>query len=135
LNRMKQCSSLFSVPGEASSISGSKLFCSDQCFSHHRRAIFKQTSECDACKKTVQTSVSLEAQMGQTRLHFCDILCKQTYENMCLQPPSISPVPDEPADPLIFTPAHLLLAQAQAYLQSQLGKSSERSGNDLRKLI
>eukprot|EP00090_Calanus_glacialis_P021895 TRINITY_DN33754_c0_g1_i1.p1 TRINITY_DN33754_c0_g1~~TRINITY_DN33754_c0_g1_i1.p1 ORF type:complete len:456 (-),score=101.22 TRINITY_DN33754_c0_g1_i1:21-1334(-) len=108
----------FCLPGDTNS--SSKLFCSDQCFSHYRRAIFKQTSECHACKKAILTSASLEIHIGQTKLHFCDIMCRQTFESMSLQQSSISPIQEEPADPLIFAPAHLLLAQAQAYLQSQL---------------
>lgn len=101
-----------------------KLFCSDQCFSQYRRAIFKQSTECDACKKTIQTTAALETLVGELRLHFCDAVCQQAFDSVSLQPHPV-PSPDQP-DPLLVNPAHILLVQAKAYLQNQLQASHNK---------
>ena len=111
----------FSLSGDAEA---SKIFCSDNCFSQYRRAIFKQTSECVSCKKTVQNGEDLLTPHG--KLLFCNKKCKETYEEAS----SSSLSSEEPiVDPLIFTPATLLLAQAKALLQSQISPPVHKNNN------
>jgi hypothetical protein len=69
-----------------SSISGSRPLCSDQCSSYHRLAIFKQAFECDTCKKAVQTSVFLEAQISQQGYIFVIFCVHRHIWNMCCNP-------------------------------------------------
>ena len=101
------------TPARRSNFSGSRSYAMIKCFSYHRLAIFKQAFKCDSCKKTVQTSVSPEAQINHTRQHFCNILCAQTYMEYVLQHPSMLHALDEPVDLLIFPPGHPLLVQAR----------------------
>ena len=71
---------------------GSKVFCSEVCFTQCRRASFKKSKTCDWCKHIRHTVNYVEFQDGETQLQFCSekclnqykmsIFCKETQEHL-----------------------------------------------------
>lgn len=71
---------------------GSKVFCSEVCFTQCRRASFKKSKICDWCKHVRHTVNYVEFQDGETQLQFCSekclnqykmsIFCKETQEHL-----------------------------------------------------
>ncbi|XP_045198085.2 sine oculis-binding protein homolog isoform X2 [Mercenaria mercenaria] len=71
---------------------GSKVFCSEVCFTQCRRASFKKSKTCDWCKHVRHTVNYVEFQDGETQLQFCSekclnqykmsIFCKETQEHL-----------------------------------------------------
>lgn len=71
---------------------GSKVFCSEICFTQCRRASFKKSKTCDWCKHVRHTVNYVEFQDGETQLQFCSekclnqykmsIFCKETQEHL-----------------------------------------------------
>ena len=100
-----------------------RIFCSEVCFSHHRRAVFKQTRLCASCGKASNTfpSTSSSSSASSTTtssdgqpssnggLYFCNNSCRGTWEA-------------RRATGVSLTPAQLRVAQA--YLQAQANMSA-----------
>ena len=100
-----------------------RIFCSEVCFSHHRRAVFKQTRVCASCGKasnpnfpstssssaTSTTTLSECQPSSNGGLYFCNNSCRGTWEA-------------RRAAGVSLTPAQLRVAQA--YLQAQANMSA-----------
>ncbi|XP_025206440.1 sine oculis-binding protein homolog [Melanaphis sacchari] len=73
-----------------------KVFCSEQCFSHYRRANFKRNKTCDWCRHLRHTVNCVDFQDGDHQLQFCsdkclnqykmNIFCKETQAQLELHP-------------------------------------------------
>lgn len=71
---------------------GTRIFCSEVCFTQYRRASFKKSKTCDWCKHVRHTVNYVEFQDGETQLQFCSekclnqykmsIFCKETQEHL-----------------------------------------------------
>ncbi|XP_070189354.1 sine oculis-binding protein homolog [Littorina saxatilis] len=59
---------------------GSKVFCSEVCFTQCRRASFKKNKVCDWCKHVRHTVNFVDFQDGETQLQFCSEKCLGQYK-------------------------------------------------------
>lgn len=74
-----------------------KIFCSESCFGHYRRALFKQSSVCDWCKDACSGNGGKTAHASDShgqQFNFCSDKCLLEYEN------SVSRVAQSPNDRL-----------------------------------
>ncbi|XP_065224584.1 sine oculis-binding protein homolog isoform X2 [Planococcus citri] len=73
-----------------------KVFCSEVCFTHYRRANFKRNKTCDWCRHVRHTVNYVDLQDGDSQYQFCsdkclnqfklDIFCQETKEHLEMHP-------------------------------------------------
>lgn len=61
-------------------LNGSKVFCSEVCFTQCRRASFKKNKVCDWCKHVRHTVNYVDFQDGEQQLQFCSEKCLNQYK-------------------------------------------------------
>ncbi|CAI9734100.1 Hypothetical predicted protein [Octopus vulgaris] len=61
-------------------LNGSKVFCSEVCFTQCRRASFKKNKICDWCKHVRHTVNYVDFQDGEQQLQFCSEKCLNQYK-------------------------------------------------------
>lgn len=56
-----------------------KSFCSERCFTHFRRAMFKKTRGCDWCRRPAEAFVTLDLDNKAGTMQFCSEACRAQY--------------------------------------------------------